>query len=65
MAKGIKGSGPKEDVPIRTSMIIKPSIVRKLKIIAAHDNTTQTAIVDILASDYIAKWEKKNGAINI
>lgn len=65
MAKGIKGSGPIEDIPIRTSMIIKPSIIRKLKIIVAHEATTQTAIVENLLSDYIAKYEKKNGEIKL
>lgn len=65
MAKGIKGSGVKEDIPIRTSMIIKPSLIRKLKYIALKDNVTQTAIVDSLVSGFIADWEKKNGEIKI
>jgi hypothetical protein len=65
MAKGVKGSGPTEDVPVRTTIIIRPSIIYKLKYIALHDKTSQTAILDGLAEDYIAKWEKKNGSIQM
>ncbi len=65
MAKGIKGSGPTEDVPQRTSIIIKPSIIYKLKFIALKDKTSQTAIIDGLLADYVAKWEKKNGEISL
>ena len=65
MAKGLKDSGPKEDIPVRTSYNIKPSITRKLKRIALEDDTNQTAIVDMLLSDFILKWEKKNGEIKI
>ena len=63
MAKGIKGSGPTEDIPARTSYLLKPSKTQKLKHIAFVDGTTQTAILDQLLGDYIAKWEKKNGTI--
>lgn len=65
MAKGIKGSGPKDDIPARTTFIIKPSITEKLKYIALIDKTTQTAILDKTLSNYIEKWEKKNGSINL
>jgi hypothetical protein len=65
MAKGIKGSGPTEDVPTRTTLIIRPSIIRKLKYIALADGTTQTAIIDGELTDYVAKWEKKNGPIPV
>lgn len=65
MAKGVKGSGPKEDAPVRTSFIIKPSVTSKLKYIALIDRTTQTEIVDKLLTDYIDKWEKKNGPIPV
>lgn len=65
MAKGIKGSGPTEDIPQRTTIIIKPSIIYKLKFIALKDKTTQTAIIDSIAAEYIAKWEKKNGDISV
>lgn len=37
--------------------------MRKLKYVALVDQTTQTEIVDKLLSDYIDKWEKKNGQI--
>ncbi len=60
MAKGVKGSSPTEDIPVRTSFIIKPSITRKLKRIALEDNTTQTAIVDKLLTDYITEWQRNH-----
>ncbi len=65
MAKGVKGSGPTEDVPQRTTIIIKPSIIYKLKFIALKDKTSQTAIIDSLLSDYVVKWEKKNGEVKL
>jgi len=65
MAKGVKGSGPTEDVPTRTTFIIRPSIISKLKYIALMEQTTQTAIIDKLLADYIDKYEKKNGPIPI
>lgn len=65
MAKGIKGSGPTEDVPVRTSLIVRPSVIQKLKYIALMDRSTQTAIIDGLLNEYIAKWEKKNGEIPV
>ena len=65
MAKGIKGSGPTEDVPTRTTLIIRPSVIKKMKVMAAMGGTTQTALVDEALTDYIAKWEKKNGPIPV
>jgi|GEM_PF-4404670 len=65
MAKGVKGSGPTEDIPARTSFVIRPSITNKLKYIALMDQTTQTEIIGKLLTDYIEKWEKKNGAIPV
>lgn len=61
MAKGIKGSGPTEDKPIRTTFLIRPSLISKLKFIAFKDGTSQTAIIDKQLSEYVEKWEKKHG----
>lgn len=65
MAKGIKGSGEKEDAPARTTIFIRPSKINKLKLIALKEKSSITAIIDSLTDDYIAKYEKKNGEISI
>ena len=65
MAKGIKGSSPTEDIPVRTSFNIKPSITKNLKRIALEDNTNQTAILETALSEFIAKWEKKHPDIKL
>jgi hypothetical protein len=65
MAKGIKGSGPTDDIPARTTFIIRPSVTEKLKYIALMDKTTQTAIIDKLLSGFVERWEKKNGPIPV
>jgi predicted transcriptional regulator len=62
MAKGIKGSSPK-DKPIRTSFIISPVVSKKLNWIAFHSDRDKTSIVDEALNDYITRWEKKNGNI--
>lgn len=48
---------------VKASFNIDPVIVRKLKKIAAAEETTQTDILAGLLNDYIAKWEKKNGPV--
>lgn len=50
---------------VKASFNIDPAIVRKLRIIAALDGSTQTEILNSLLNDYIAKWEKKNGPIPV
>ena len=46
-------------------MIMRPSILKKIKYVALVDQTTQTAIVETLLNDYISKWEKKNGPVPV
>lgn len=47
----------------KASFNLRPEIIRKLKYAALIDQTTQTAILDKLLTDFIDKWEKKNGPI--
>jgi hypothetical protein len=44
---------------------LRPTLLKKLKYIALMDDTTQTDIVDSSLSEFIAKWEKKNGPVPI
>jgi hypothetical protein len=62
MAKGVKGSSPKEESkPKRTSFNIYPIVQKKIKTIAFTDDKDITMVVDEALNDYIRKWEKKNG----
>ena len=45
----------------KTSMYIESVKLDKLKYISFMDRKTQTDVFDEAFSDYIAKWEKKNG----
>lgn len=47
----------------RTSLYLKQGILKNLKYVAFMSEKTQTDIIDEALTDYIAKWEKKNGAI--
>jgi hypothetical protein len=48
----------------KASFNVRPELIKKLKYIALVDDTTQTDIVNNLLSDYVEKWEKKNGPAN-
>lgn len=64
MAKGVKGSSPKnEEKPVRTSFIIDTVINKKLNYIALMDDRDKTEIVNEAFTEIINKWEKKNGKI--
>lgn len=45
----------------KTSFYIDGKKFEKLKYIAFMDRKTQTEVYDEAFTDYIAKWEKKNG----
>lgn len=47
----------------RTSLYLTRHKIKSLKYVAFMSEKTQTDIIDDALSDYIAKWEKKNGAI--
>lgn len=49
----------------RATFIVKKDIVRKLKYISLKDTKTQKELIGGILSDYVAKWEKQNGIINI
>lgn len=51
------------EVTTKASFNLKPELVKKLRYISLMDETTQTVIIDKLLTDYIEKWEKKNGEI--
>ena len=47
----------------RTSLYLKKEVIKNLKYVAFMSEKTQTDIIDDALTDYIAKWEKKNGLI--
>jgi hypothetical protein len=64
MAKTVKNN---EDKTAKTSFMLRPSINRKMKFICLQDSNykTPSVIIDQALNEFIAKWEKKNGAIQI
>jgi|GEM_PF-5146035 len=40
-------------------------LLKKVKYIAMMDDTTQTQILQSTLSEYVSKWEKKNGEIPV
>jgi tartrate dehydratase alpha subunit/fumarate hydratase class I-like protein len=50
---------------IKASYNLRPDRVKKLRKIAAQEELTQTEIMDKIISEYIDKWEKKNGPITL
>ena len=63
MAK--KKSAPKADSQTkeRTTVFLRPAMVRNVKYIAFMDEKTQTDVLDEALTEYVAKWEMKNGEI--
>lgn len=54
-----------EDKPVKTSLSIKPSKMKKLKIITVYEAKNITDLVDEGIDLVIAKYEKKNGPIPV
>jgi predicted DNA-binding protein len=54
-----QSAGEKE----RTSLYLKKEVIKNLKYVAFMSEKTQTDIINEALTDYIAKWEKKNGSI--
>ena len=50
-------------IALKASFNIKPEPIKRLRYGALMDETTQTDIVDKLLTDFLEKWDKKNGAI--
>jgi hypothetical protein len=66
MAKGVRGSSPREeDKPKRTTLIMQPAVLKKIKRIAFEEETEMTKIVDQALNDYITKYEKKHGPVPV
>ncbi len=49
----------------KASFNLRPALVKQLKYVALMESKTQTEIIDKLLSDYVDKWEKKNGKIPV
>lgn len=60
MAKAQKLKSKPKD---RGSLYLTPPTMWKLKYIALMDNNRQSDIIEESLSEYIAKWEKKNGPV--
>jgi predicted transcriptional regulator len=63
-AKGIKGSTPATK-PVKTTFIIQPEIMRKIKFIALMEQTDMTSLINESLQQIVKRYEKKNGEINI
>lgn len=58
MAKQIDPPGKE-----RTSLYVSADILRGIKYIAFAESTSQTSIMDKALSEFIERWEKKNGPV--
>jgi hypothetical protein len=67
MAKAKPTSSPDKLSPTqgkeKTSLYIQLELLSNLKYIEYKDDRTRTDIVNEALTDYIAKWEKKNGPV--
>lgn len=59
MAKAAKD----QDKPAKTSLSIRPSKMKKLRILAVYDNKSVTDLVDEGIDDIIKRLEKKYGEV--
>jgi len=64
MAKSSKSDKEKGEVKT-TSFVLKTIISRKLSVISAMEDISMAEIANEALSEYIFKWEKKNGEIAI
>ena len=67
MAKSTKAAADQhgKEKKVKASYDLLPSRIYQLKYIAFHSEKKQTEILDEALADYIAKWEKKHGAIPV
>ena len=61
--KGRKNGNPNRQN--RATFIVDKDVTRKLKYIALMETRTYTAVVSEALQEYIDRWEKKNGEINL
>lgn len=60
MAKDKKNT---QDEKERTSLFLKTDMIRSIKYVCFMDEKNQTQVVEEALTDYLAKWEKKNGPV--
>jgi hypothetical protein len=53
------------EIKERHTYFITPTLVRKIKIIAVQEGGSEASHVERAITDYITKWEKKNGEIKL
>lgn len=61
--KGRKNGSPNRQN--RATFIVDKEVTRKLKYISLMETRTYTAIVSEALQEYIVRWEKNNGVINL
>lgn len=54
-----------EDEYGRITYIVKKNYQKKVKILAMKDNTSIRDVVNAAIGEYLAKYEKKNGALEL
>lgn len=66
MAKGKKGSSPpEENKPVKTSLVINPVVMKKIRYVALNEETEISQVVDEYLRLGLAQYEKKNGEIPV
>ena len=56
---------PKEDEYSRITYIVKKNFQKKVKILAMKDNSSIRDVVNAAIGEYLAKYEKQNGALEL
>lgn len=62
-AKKTKPGENTGDEKERTSIFIKKELIRNLKYVAFMTSRNQTEVIDEALSEYVERWQKKNGPI--
>ena len=66
MAKGVKGSSPStDDKPVKTSFMINPVLMKKVRYISLMEEKDITDLVDEGLKHVVQQYEKKNGEIPV
>jgi hypothetical protein len=65
MAKGVKGSTDPDNKPVRTSFVILPSTMKKIRFIALMEERDITSIVDEGLNVVIKRYEKAHGPVKL
>lgn len=54
---------PKAEAKGRSSLYVSSEVLRSIKFIAFSEEKPQTQIMDQALSEFIERWEKKNGPV--